>query len=172
MTSTLVAVALAASTSITAAPAFADSGFKHGVHKSHNGHSFRNRGFNHRRAALIKKKKAFFGIRSYGHHNSRRHHTPVRYQVNDYGQSLYQVSQLKRQALHSCSAQLRRDAYSFGYKGVRLTGADIKQVDKDKFVIHAGAKLFDGYKLNHEAYDCTVKHGQVIDAFKPKKLNF
>jgi|GEM_PF-4448022 len=171
MTTTLVAVALAASTSIFAAPAVADTGFKHGVHKAHKGNSFHRRGFNHRRAALLKKKKeALFGHRSHGRFN--RHHTPVRYGVNDYGQSRFEVRKLKREALYSCTAQLRRDAFNFGYKGARLTGADVKQIGKDKFAIHAGAKLFDGYKLNHEAYECTVKHGKVIDAYKPKKLKF
>jgi len=86
--------------------------------------------------------------------------------------SFQQTAQLKRHALASCTAQLRRDAYSFGYRGAQLTGANVKQVGRNKFVVNAGAKLHDGYSFSHELYNCTVAHGQVIDAYKPKKLRF
>ena len=173
MTSTLVAVALAASTSIFAAPAQADIGFKKGIHSSHHGHQFGNRGFGHRQSALIKKKKAFSGIHANNRFNTRHHRqTRFGYGVNSYGQTAFTVNKLKQEALSYCSVQLRHDAHNFGYRGAQLTGAEVKQVGKDKFVIHGGAKLSDGYKFSHEAYNCTVAHGQVIDAYKPKKLRF
>ena len=89
-----------------------------------------------------------------------------------FGYSPFFVAKLKKQALSVCSAQLRHDAYKFGYKGAQLTGAKVKHIGKDKFVVHAGAKLYDGYSFGHEAYNCTVVHGKVIDAYKPKKLKF
>ena len=89
-----------------------------------------------------------------------------------FGYSPIYVGKLKRQALHACSTQLRHDAYKFGYEGVKLTGADVKHIGKNKFVVHAGAKLYDGYSFSHEPYKCTVVHGKVIDAYKPKKLKF
>ena len=89
-----------------------------------------------------------------------------------FGYSPFLVAKLKRQALGACSAQLRHDAYKFGYKGVKLTGADVRHVGKNKFIVHAGAKLYDGYSFNHEPYKCTVARGKVIDAYKPKKLKF
>jgi len=169
MTSTLVAVALAASTSILAAPAQADTHFKRGIHSGFQSHN----GFGHRQSALIKKKKALTGIHSNrGFNTHRRTQARFGYSVNKFGQSAFTVNKLKQEALSYCSVQLRHDAHNFGYKGARISGADVRQVGKDKFVVHASAKLSDGYRLSSEAYNCTVAHGQVIDAYKPKKLRF
>ena len=97
---------------------------------------------------------------------------PVKFKSHGFGHSPYLTAKLKRNALAACSVQLQRDAYHFGYEGAKLTGADIKQIGKNKFVVHAGAKLYDGYSFGHAPYECVVKHGKVIDAYKVKNLNF
>ena len=104
--------------------------------------------------------------------SSRAHKRPVKFRNDFHGRSSFLTLKLKRNALAACSAQLEYDAYKFGYEGAKLTDASIKQVGKNKFVVHAGAKLYDGYSFGHAPYECIVKHGKVIDAYKIKNLNF
>ena len=192
----LVAVALAASAVLLGAPGQAQTANAYGPSNTHNAQIFgngdaqfhqvsrlrrhkgfsRNRGFSHNRGfhngrsfgnnnLLLKKK--YLGTRLHG--LNRNHFGNVN-RLNAYGQTLHHSDQLQRQALHSCSVQLREDAFSLGYRGARIADPVVDQVDKEKFVVHGDAKLFTGYRLNSQAYTCTVYDGHVVDAAKPAKF--
>ena len=163
-TKRIAAVALAASAIIAQAPASAevvkhDRGFTSKLIVSSKGKAFK-----------AKKTSKFAGHK--GLHLDRR--VPIKAKIvkAGFGYSPLYVAKLKRQALGVCSARLRREAYSFGYKGAKLTNANVKHVGKDKFVVYGGAKLYDGYSFGHEEYKCTVAHGKVINAYKPRKLKY
>jgi hypothetical protein len=154
----IASVALAAS-AIFSPVALADA------HKHHSTHI----------SSVFAKKTALAHKKSFAYKNSRfatRQFNSRRFNGHRSGYSSFHTIKLKRHALSSCSTQLRQDAYKFGYKGARLTDTDIKQVGKNTFIVYAGAKLYDGYSFSHQPYECTVKHGRVIDAYKPKKLKF
>lgn len=104
--------------------------------------------------------------------SQKKHVTGKKFTGKGYSHIGFSPARLKREALYSCSAQLRRDAYHFGYKNADLKNTDVKQIEKDKFVVYGEAKLYDGHKLNQQAYECTVAHGKVVNSHKLQQLKY
>ena len=114
---------MAASTSIFAAPALANTGAKHGVHKTHKGFGG---------SVFAKKKRAAFAKKKVAVKKKSVFHAPVRKARHSKGfrQSVFLTKKLKLDALQTCNHALRVDAKKFGYHGARFVDTDIKQIGK------------------------------------------
>ena len=99
----------------------------------------------------------FRGDRSF-RHDRQYGHSP---RLNEFGQTRAEVQHLVDQAIYECDCQLKLDADYVGYRGAELRRPRVEQIGKRKFVVHARARLFDGYNVNRQSYECLVRRGSV-----------
>lgn len=104
-----------------------------------------------------------------GHHFGGKH---GRFRINDWGQTRFQVRRMKRNAIDACAYQLKADAHAYGYKRARIVDFKAKQVGKRRFRVYTKAKLFDGYKVRYDTYDCVVRRGYVAKAGDLRPIKF
>ena len=85
--------------------------------------------------------------------------------LNEYGQTKQEVRYLADKAIYACACQLEIDAYKYGFKEATFRGTPhFEQIGKNRFVVKGSAKLYDGYDVSRQSYDCVVRRGDVRQA--------
>lgn len=143
----VAAVALAASALLATSPAYAQSGDR-----------FRqDRSFNDLRGGPDA------GFRDFRSDHNVRGRGKAR--LNKFGQTPKEVKYLTAQALEACICQLEIDAYKYGFEDAGFHSTPyLEQVGHNAFIVKGGAKLYDGYNVSKQSYECAVRRGKIVNA--------